>query len=49
MYEIERGNLLVQKWEKALSGQNTHNRKIVLAVIIKEEYFSGLIYTLMVV
>lgn len=40
IYEIERGNLLVHKWEKALSGQNIHNRKIVLAVMAKEEGFT---------
>ena len=40
IYEIERGNLLVQKWERALSGQNIHKRKIVLAVMAKEEGFT---------
>ena len=40
IYEIERGNLLDQKWRKALSGQNIHNRKIVLAVMAKEEGFT---------
>ena len=40
IYEIERGNLLVHKWEKVLSGQNIHNRKIVLAVMAKEEGFT---------
>ena len=40
IYEIERGNLLVHKWEKILSGQNIHNRKIVLAVMAKEEGFT---------
>lgn len=40
IYEIERGNLLVHKWEEALSGQNIHNRKIVLAVMAKKEGFT---------
>ena len=40
LYEIERGNLLVHKWKKILSGQNIHNRKIVLAVMAKEEGFT---------
>ena len=40
IYEIERGKLLDQEWEKALSGQNIHNRKIVLAIMAKEEGFT---------
>ena len=32
IYEIERGNLLVHKWEKILSGQNIHNRKLCLKI-----------------